>query len=380
RVRLLLTESDGGVTTSESMSLSSAVKAKKSTLISLMRLSSANSSSSSTVSLKPSGRLQQTLAGSVEVNGKALHSGKVSTVKLLPAIAGAGRYLEFRSRSIPASIEFAQESPLCTTLLKDGLRIRTVEHLLSALEAKGVDNCRIQIESESESPDDREVEVPICDGSAKEWVEAIEEAGINVAQNHDGETVEKMVAHVNKPVYVRKNDSFVAVFPDLETRITCGIDFPQVPAIGCQWFSWKPEHHSSYAKDIAPSRTFCVYEEVEKMREAGLIKGGSLDNAIVCSAEHGWMNPPLRFDNEACRHKILDLIGDLSLVARGGNGGFPVAHIVAFKASATFISPSSFLDIKRVNSFLIKWVCLCLYQMQAGHALHTELARHLTID
>lgn len=177
-------------------------------------------------------------------------------------------------------------------------------------------------------------------------MDAIEEAGINVAQNHGGETVEKMVAHVNKPVYVSKNDSFVAAFPALETRITCGIDFPQVPAIGCQWFAWKPEHDSSYAKDIAPCRTFCVYEEVEKMREAGLIKGGSLDNAIVCSAEHGWMNPPLRFDNEACRHKILDLIGDLSLVAQGGNGGFPVAHVVAFKA---------------------------------GHALHTELARHLTI-
>ncbi|KAG2318828.1 hypothetical protein Bca4012_054968 [Brassica carinata] len=328
------------------MRLSLAVKTKISTLISLMRLSSFSSSassSSSTVSLKPSGRLQQTLAGSVEVNGKALHSGKLSTVKLLPAIAGAGRYFEFRSRSVPASIEFAQESPLCTTLLRDGVKIRTVEHLLSALEAKGVDNCRIQIESES--PDDREVEVPICDGSAKEWVDAIEEAGINVAQNHGGETVEKMVAHVNKPVYVCKNDSFVAVFPDVETRITCGIDFPQVPAIGCQWFSWK--HDSSYAKDIAPARTFCVYEEVERMREAGLIKGGSLDNAIVCSAEHGWMNPPLRFDNEACRHKILDLIGDLSLVAQGGNGGFPVAHVVAFKA---------------------------------GHALHTELASHLTID
>ncbi|KAJ0247522.1 UDP-3-O-acyl-N-acetylglucosamine deacetylase 1 [Hirschfeldia incana] len=326
-----------------------AVKAKNSTLISLMRLSSfssaASSSSSSTVSLKSSGRLQQTLAGPVEVNGNSLHSGKLSTVKLLPAIAGAGRYFEFRSRSIPASIEFAQESPLCTTLLKDGLRIRTVEHLLSALEAKGVDNCKIEIESES--PDDKEVEVPICDGSAKEWVDAIEEAGINVAQNHGGETVEKMVVHLNKPVYVCKNDSFVAAFPALETRITCGIDFPQVPAIGCQWFSWKPEDDSTYAKDIAECRTFCVYEEVEKMREAGLIKGGSLDNAIVCSAEHGWMNPPLRFDNEACRHKILDLIGDLSLVAQGGNGGFPVAHVVAFKA---------------------------------GHTLHTELARHLTID
>jgi UDP-3-O-[3-hydroxymyristoyl] N-acetylglucosamine deacetylase len=91
-----------------------------------------------------------------------------------------------------------------------------------------------------------------------------------------------MVAHVNKPVYVCKNDTFVAAFPALETRITCGIDFPQVPAIGCQWFSWRPIHESSFAKDIASSRTFCVYEEVERMREAGLIKGGSLDNAIVC--------------------------------------------------------------------------------------------------
>lgn len=91
------------------------------------------------------------------MKGKSLHSGKFSTVKLIPEIAGAGRYFEFRSRFIPASIEFAQESPLCTTLLKDELKIRTVEHLLSALEAKGVDNCRIQIESESS--DDREVEV-----------------------------------------------------------------------------------------------------------------------------------------------------------------------------------------------------------------------------
>ncbi|AAG03128.1 F5A9.8 [Arabidopsis thaliana] len=306
----------------ESMRLPVTVKATKpSFLVIWIRYSSA--ASSPTVSLNPSGRLQQTLAGSVEVKGKSLHSGKFSTVKLNPEIAGAGRFFEFRSRFIPASIEFAQESPLCTTLLKDELKIRTVEHLLSALEAKGVDNCRIQIESESS--DDREVEV------SKEWVDAIQGVGINAAQNHDGESVEKMVAHVNKPVYVCKNDTFVAAFPALETRITCGIDFPQVPAIGCQWFSWRPIHESSFAKDIASSRTFCVYEEVERMREAGLIKGGSLDNAIVCSAEHGWMNPPLRFDDEACRHKILDLIGDLSLVSRGGNGGLPVAHIVAYK-------------------------------------------------
>ncbi|CAL9216366.1 unnamed protein product [Arabidopsis halleri] len=326
------------------MRLSVTVKATKpSSLVTWIRYSSA--ASSPTISLNPSGRLQQTLAGSVEVKGKSLHSGKFSTVKLIPEIAGAGRYFEFRSRFIPASIEFAQESPLCTTLLKDELKIRTVEHLLSALEAKGVDNCRIQIASESS--DDREVEVPIFDGSAKEWVDAIEGVGLKVAQNHVGESVEKMVSHVNKHVYVCKNDSFVAAYPAVETRITCGIDFPQVPAIGCQWFSWRPIHESSFAKDIAPSRTFCVYEEVERMREAGLIKGGSLDNAIVCSTEHGWMNPPLRFENEACRHKILDLIGDLSLVARGGNGGLPVAHIIAFKRIDELIR-----CIKELNSML----------------------------
>lgn len=79
------------------------------------------------------------------------------------------------------------------------------------------------------------------------------------------------------------------------------------------------------------------------------------------------MNPPLRFDNEACRHKILDLIGDLSLVARGGNGGFPVAHIVAFKASATFRLSSSFLDIYRENCFLIKWVHVSLRCRRVMH-------------
>ncbi|XP_010551229.1 PREDICTED: probable UDP-3-O-acyl-N-acetylglucosamine deacetylase 2 [Tarenaya hassleriana] len=299
--------------------------------------------SSSPTTLSPSGRLQQTLAGSVERRGKALHSGKVSTVKLLPEIAGAGRLFEFRSRFLPASIDFAQESPLCTTLFKDGFRIRTVEHLLSALEAMGVDNCRIQIESED--PVDSEVEVPVFDGSATEWVNAIQAAGINLALNHVGESVEKMAIHVNEPVHVSRKDSFLAAFPSPETRITYGIDFPQVPSIGCQWFSWKFLDDSSYTKHIAPSRTFCLYEEVERMRDAGLIKGGSMENAIVCSAELGWMNPPLRFVDEPCRHKILDLIGDLALLAEGGNCGLPVAHIVAFKG---------------------------------GHALHADLARRLT--
>lgn len=103
------------------------------------------------------GRLQQTLAGCIERTGKTLHSGKVSTVKLWPELAGAGRYFNFRSNVIPASINFAEESPLCTTLSKDGFKIRTIEHLLSAMEGMGVDNCRIEIENLD--PKDDEVEV-----------------------------------------------------------------------------------------------------------------------------------------------------------------------------------------------------------------------------
>ncbi|XP_044492178.1 probable UDP-3-O-acyl-N-acetylglucosamine deacetylase 1, mitochondrial isoform X2 [Mangifera indica] len=112
--------------------------------------------SSNLISWKSTGRLQQTIAGCIEKSGKTLHSGEVSKVKIFPGFAGEGRYFKFQSKSVPASIDFAKVSPLCTTLCKDGVRVRTVEHLLSALEAKGVDNCKIEIENQD--CDSREVE------------------------------------------------------------------------------------------------------------------------------------------------------------------------------------------------------------------------------
>ncbi|KAI5353358.1 hypothetical protein L3X38_006251 [Prunus dulcis] len=277
------------------------------------------------------GRLQQTIAGCIERKGKGLHSGKVSTVKLWPELVSKGRYFDFQPNLIRASIEFAEESPLCTTLCKDGVKIRTAEHLLSALEAMEVDNCRIEIKNSD--PEDFDLEVPIFDGSASEWVEAIELVGLKEATDHCGNCCEKMAAYVNEPVHVWRNDSFVAAFPSPEIRITYGIDFRQVQAIGCQWFSVTSLDNSFYSKHIALSRTFCIYEEVERMRNAGLIKGGGLENALVCSASKGWLNPPLRFPDEPCRHKVLDLIGDASLFARFGSQGLPVAHIVAYKGS-----------------------------------------------
>ncbi|KAK4850319.1 hypothetical protein QYF36_005639 [Acer negundo] len=287
--------------------------------------------SSNIISWKSTGRLQQTLAGCIERSGKTLHSGEVSTVRIWPEYAGQGRYFVFQSKLIPASIFFTKESSLCTTLCKDGFRVRTVEHLLSALEAKGVDNCRIEIGNlDSEN---QEVEVPIFDGSASTWVEAIEQVGMKEALDQCGKTGEKLAPYLNEPVYVWKNDSFVVAFPSPKLQITYGIDFPQVPAIGRQWFSSAPLDDSFYELHIASSRTFCIYEEVESMRNLGLIKGGSLENAIVCSASEGWLNPPLRFHDEPCRHKVLDLVGDLSLFACSGSQGVPVAHIVAFKGS-----------------------------------------------
>uniref|UniRef100_A0A5B6YUZ0 UDP-3-O-acyl-N-acetylglucosamine deacetylase n=2 Tax=Davidia involucrata TaxID=16924 RepID=A0A5B6YUZ0_DAVIN len=287
--------------------------------------------SSTLISWKSTGKFQKTIANCIQRTGKALHSGKVTTVKIWPEFAGEGRYFDFHSKLIRASIDFAEETPLCTTLCKDGHVVRTVEHLLSALEATGVDNCRIEI-SNSDC-EDRSVEVPIFDGSAKEWVEAIDQVGLKTATDRGGNICEKIAPFLNEPVHVWKNDSFITAFPSPKIHITYGINFPQVPAIGCQWFSSASFDYSFYAKQIASSRTFCIYEEVERMRNAGLIKGGSVENAIVCSTSRGWLNPPLRFQDEPCRHKVLDLIGDLSLFARCGSQGLPVAHIVTYKGS-----------------------------------------------
>nr|XP_043607119.1 probable UDP-3-O-acyl-N-acetylglucosamine deacetylase 1, mitochondrial isoform X2 [Erigeron canadensis] len=291
--------------------------------------------SSDLISWRSTGKLQQTIAGYIEKTGATLHSGNRSTVRIWPEAAGTGRYFDFCSRLIPASIDFAQDSPLCTTLRKDGYSLRTVEHLLSALEGTGVDNCRIEIVSSDH--DATSAEVPIFDGSSLEWVEAIEKVGLTVAVDCNGRSRDKLAPYITQPVYVSKGDSVIAAFPSKEANVSYGIDFLQVPSLGLQWFSlvFGSGTNSIYSKQIAPSRTFCIYEEVEKMRNAGLIKGGSEDNALVFSTSKGLLNPPLRSPEEPCSHKILDFIGDVSLFARSGSQGLPVANIIAYKGGHT---------------------------------------------
>lgn len=262
---------------------------------------------------------QATLAHPVERQGVGLHSGAITTVTLHPAEPGQGRYFVRTdlpgSPRVTADLEAVKPTQLSTELRQGEASVRTVEHLLAALVGLGIDNVRMEVSGP---------EVPLLDGSALGWVEAIRQGG------RQGQGAVRSQLRLNQPVAVRDGDSFVMAVPASQLRLTYGIDF-EVPAIGNQWFSWAtaadPFGPEGFATAVAPARTFGLAHQVDQLRAAGLIQGGSLDNALVCGPE-GWLNPPLRFDNEPARHKMLDLIGDLSLL-----GSLPIAHIVAYRAS-----------------------------------------------
>lgn len=264
---------------------------------------------------------QHTLGASLELSGIGLHSGLPTKVRVLSASAGEGRYfvrVDLKGApAIPARIE-AVKSTTLSTELTDGREatVRTVEHLLAALAGSGVDNARIEIDGP---------EVPLLDGSAQVWVEAIADAGITVQEVETQNFASLSPVRVTAPIWIYQDDAFIAALPSPITRFTYGIDF-DLPAIGNQWHSWSPDKES-FASEVAPARTFGLAYQIDQLRAAGLIKGGSLDNALVCSAQ-GWLNPPLRFSNEPARHKLLDLVGDLSLL-----GTIPIAHFLAYKAS-----------------------------------------------
>ncbi|MBD2080073.1 UDP-3-O-acyl-N-acetylglucosamine deacetylase [Leptolyngbya sp. FACHB-17] len=247
-------------------------------------------------------------------SGIGLHTGDLTTARVLPAEPGRGRYFIRTdlpdAPEIPARIESVRETMLSTELVNGAAKVRTVEHLLAALAGLGINDVRIEVDG---------AEVPLLDGSARSWTEAILQAG-TIEQ-----TARTSPISLTEPVFVRQGDAFVAAIPALELRFSYGIDF-ELSAIGNQWHSWRFDP-TTFAEEIAPARTFGFAHQIEQLRANGLIKGGSLENALVCSAE-GWINPPLRFSNEPARHKLLDLIGDLSLL-----GTFPIAHFLAYKAS-----------------------------------------------
>ncbi len=264
---------------------------------------------------------QHTLADTITQIGIGLHSGVETHVRILPAPAGSGRYFVRvdlpEQPIIPARVTQVSQTMLSTQLGSGESNVRTVEHLLAALTAMGVDNARIEINAP---------EVPLLDGSAQVWANSIASVGL-VSQSSE----QVAAVTIKEPIWVRQEDTFVCAIPASETRFSYGIDF-ELPAIGNQWHSWSlntssHDVSSTFDAEIAPARTFGLLHQIEHLRQSGLIKGGSLDNALVCGPE-GWLNPPLRFPNEPVRHKILDLVGDLSLL-----GTLPRAHFLAYKAS-----------------------------------------------
>ncbi|WP_373479476.1 UDP-3-O-acyl-N-acetylglucosamine deacetylase [Geminocystis sp.] len=247
-----------------------------------------------------------------QLSGIGLHSGEKTTVKISPAQKGKGRYFVRvdlpNNPIIPANIDYIATTTLSTELSNQGVKIRTVEHLLASLLACGIDDAQIEIDGN---------EIPLLDGSAQEWV--------NNLDYISDKPFESPTDTINEAIWVRKDDAFCVAFPSGEIKFSYGVDYPY-SVLENQWFSWYPQRES-FVTAIAPARTFGFADQIEQLQKAGLIKGGSLENALVCD-KSGWLNPPLRFDNEAVRHKLLDLIGDLSLL-----GKIPTAHYLAYKAS-----------------------------------------------
>lgn len=257
---------------------------------------------------------QTTLAQSITFDGIGLHSGRAIRMTLRPAEVGSGivfhRSEGKKTISIEATSGNVVDTRLATVLGKNDLSVSTVEHILGALRALGIDNLHIDINGP---------EVPVMDGSAAPFITALRKAGI-VQQRR-----ERKYLVIRKPFTVVDGDKSISVTPSRFYRISCEIEFNH-PAIGRQQRTMKIDA-DSFAKEIAGARTFGFLHEVEHLKSIGLCRGGSLDNAIVLSNE-GILNPEgLRWVDEFVRHKILDAVGDFSLA-----GYAIIGHIHAVKS------------------------------------------------
>ncbi len=256
---------------------------------------------------------QRTLAASSSLTGSSLHTGEAVTLTLNPAPVGHG--FKFRRTDLPdqptvdAKVANVKLVERATTLVEGSAKIHTVEHVLSALVGMGVDNALIDMDSN---------EPPIGDGSAREYVQIIKEAGI-VEQDAD-----RIDFAPDEPIHIETaGGSILTIFPDEKFRISCTQVGPDGRFTQYRSTEITPE---IYETEIAPARTFVFYEDVKPLMDKGLIRGGSLENAIVARGESVLSKEPLRFPDEFVRHKILDIIGDLALSGRRLRG-----HIVAVK-------------------------------------------------
>src|SRR5215472_9652007 len=263
----------------------------------------------------------------VETHGVGLHTGVHSRIRLLPAPVDTGivfRRVDLEQFPIEAHGRNVARVSYATSLMKKGVLLSTTEHLLAAIYSCGIDNVFIDIDA---------IEVPILDGSAEPFMQMIDEAGIHRLRR------KRRYLKVLKPVEVVEDGRRIGIYPANEFRVRCYVDFPH-PLVGQQQVEMVV-NPDSFRQVLSRARTFCFESDIEPLRAMGLIRGGSLENAIVLTKD-GVMNGPLRFPDEFGRHKALDLIGDLALV------GLPL--------------------LARVEA------------RKAGHSLHTQLVSRLLAD
>ena len=271
-------------------------------------------------------RLQQTVANSASCKGVGLHTGKPVMLTIRPAPADTGVVFVNRNghagASLAASVDHLVATELCTAISGNGFQVKTIEHVLAALAGLNVDNAYVDIDAS---------EAPVMDGSSAPFVRLIESAGV-VSQNRL-----RSFLKITRPLEIVDGSRRIRIEPASTPRITYTIHYDH-PLIQTQTYAY--EHSSrAFASDIAGARTFGFLQEVEALWARGLGRGGNLENTVVLS-EDGILNESgLRFTDEFVRHKVLDLIGDFSLL------GLPfIGHLIA---------------------------------VRSGHALHTRLVKQI---
>ena len=270
---------------------------------------------------------QLTIKRPAEIEGAGLHTAVPCHVRLLPAPADTGivfRRVDLDNFEIEAHVRNVARVSYATSLMKQGVFLSTTEHLLAALYSCGVDNVYIELDA---------LELPILDGSAKPFIDLLVRAGVHRLRR------QRRYVRVVKPFEIADHDRRIGIYPASQFRVHCFVDYNH-PAIGPQEIELDVDSES-FCHDLAPARTFGFVKDFAEMQRMGLIRGGSLANALVLD-DTTLLNGPLRFPDEFGRHKALDLIGDLALV------GLPLqARIVAHRA---------------------------------GHSLHTQLVTRLLED
>lgn len=270
---------------------------------------------------------QTTIARPVETSGIGLHTAVAGQLRLVPAPADTGivfRRTDLDNFPIAADVRNVARVSYATSLMRQGVLISTTEHVLAALYSCSVDNVFVDLDA---------LEVPILDGSSQPFVAMLERAGIRKLRR------KRRYLKVLRPLEFADGDRCIGVYPAEEFRVRCLVDYPH-PAVGRQEVEILVGRET-FSHVLAPARTFGFVKDFDGLRANGLIRGGSLENAIVLN-EDSVMNGPLRFDDEFGRHKALDLIGDLALI------GLPL--------------------LGRVEAH------------KAGHALHTQLVTKLLAD